>query len=203
MEAIKANEEIFICKKCFVKGEYMIPLFQINEKTNEIEYKCSKKHNIGINDVMSMKPNKDLLLKLSKCHNQNHKEYFCGWSEEEANNLCFYDIGTKIDKKEKYILFSDIYPNISENEQYYLQIIDSLKEFLNKYSNKSNKEISNMKNIAIIIENSFYMHYTLKLINYQVIINLSYSLSIMPSKNEIDYFQKNTYIYLEMISLLN
>ena len=197
MEINTTTESILLCKKCLEKGEYIIPLFQKNEKTNEIEYKCSKKHSIGINDVINKKINEELISKLSKC--EIHQENYCGWSEGLEKNLCFYEIGENLVKKEKYLLFMDIYPNITSREEYYFKLIDSLKGLLNEYLNdvpEAIEDITYLKNLIIIIDNSFNMFCKHKIHNYQVITNMIYSLSIIPSEEEIEFLRKKYLMYV-------
>ena len=54
---IKENKKIIIkksfvllCNKCLEKGEYMIPIFYLND-SKKIEYKCSKNHIINEKDI--------------------------------------------------------------------------------------------------------------------------------------------------------
>ena len=60
------------CKKCLENGEYIIPLYDKNELTKEIEYKCPSKHENIKNDIIYMKIDENLKLKLKHC--KNHKK---------------------------------------------------------------------------------------------------------------------------------
>ena len=125
-----ATNEVLLCSKCLAQQEYFIPLYHKNETTNEIEYECSKSHSITKNDVISMNLDDDLIRKLNTC--EIHKEIYCGWSEDDSKNLCFYDIGIKLTNKEKYLLFIDLIPDTIKKDLFF-QTIDSLKQLLNKF----------------------------------------------------------------------
>ena len=191
MELDKTSKEVLLCKECLVKKEYTIPLYHKNETTNEIEYKCSKSHSIGTKDVISMILDDDLIRKLNFC--EEHKEKYCAWSEDGLTNLCSYDIGNKLESKQQYLLFIDIYPSTNKTQKLYSQAVYSLRELLNKYlanAPKAIKEIKYLENLIIIFENSWFLLCKHNINNFQVIQNILYSLSIMPSENEIKSLEK-------------
>ena len=185
-----ATNEVLLCSKCLAQQEYFIPLYHKNETTNEIEYECSKSHSITKNDVISMNLDDDLIRKLNTC--EIHKEIYCGWSEDDSKNLCFYDIGIKLTNKEKYLLFIDLIPDTIKKDLFF-QTIDSLKQLLNKYLSEAPeavKQINNIKSIVNIFENSWLLLYKFNIQNYQTINNMKYSLTMMPSQNELEYLYK-------------
>ena len=116
----------------------------------------------------------DLIRKLNTC--EIHKEIYCGWSEDESKNLCFYDIGIKLTNKEKYLLFIDLIPDTIKKDLFF-QTIDSLKQLLNKYLSEAPeavKQINNIKSIVNIFENSWFLLYKFNIQNYQTINNMKY-----------------------------
>ena len=82
LEQNKQDNFIFIYKKCLVNKEYFIPLFQKNKEKYNMDYRCSKSHIIGKNDIQRIKYDNKLNALLGKCqylfHNNNP---FCGWWE--------------------------------------------------------------------------------------------------------------------------
>ena len=53
MESKDIKHSVLLCKKCLEKGEYIIPLYDKNELTQEIECKCPKHKNVK-NDTIYM-----------------------------------------------------------------------------------------------------------------------------------------------------
>ena len=176
-----------------------MPIYLQNEITKKFEIKCTKTHNTEKDEFISMKLDQCLKLKLNYC--ENHLENkFCGWSKVDQRNLCFYEIGQELVNQKDYLLFMDLYPNIPEQKKnMYYQTIDSLKHLLNKYLNdypNAEKEINYLNEIVVIIGNSFHSFYEQKIVNYQTIKNILFSLSIMPSKEEIDSLEKQLLVYI-------
>ena len=187
-----------LCKKCLENGEYIIPLYDKNELTKEIEYKCPSKHKNIKNDIIYMKIDENLKLKLTHCENHK-KNSFCAWSENDSKNLCFMEIGEHLANKKNYELFMDIYPDTQLKEDMYFETIDSLNQLLKKYLDefpKANKEINYLKEILPIIENSFCIFLKEEIVNYQTIKNISFSIKIMPSKKEIESLNKQLLVYI-------
>ena len=52
------------------------------------------------------------------------------------------------------------------------------------------KQINNIKSIVNIFENSWFLLYKFNIQNYQTINNMKYSLTMMPSQNELEYLYK-------------
>ena len=198
MESKDIKHSVLLCKKCLQDGEYLIPLYDKNESTKEIEYKCPTKHKITKNDIIYMKLDEYLKIKLIYC--ENHKENtFCAWSKDESKNLCFMEIGEHLANKKNYELFMDIYPDTQLKEDMYFETIDSLKQLLKKYLDEfpnAIKEINYLKEIVPIIENSFCIFLKEKIVNYQTIKNISFSMKIMPSQKEIESLKKQLLIYI-------
>ena len=197
MESKDIKHSVLLCKKCLEKGEYIIPLYDKNELTQEIECKCLKHKNVK-NDTIYMEIDEALKIKLTCC--ENHIENnFCGWSEKESKNLCFMEIGEHLTDKKNYELFIDIYPDTQLKEDMYFETIDSLNQLLKKYLDefpKANKEINYLKEILHIIENSFCIFLKEEIVNYQTIKNISFSIKIMPSKKEIESLNKQLLVYI-------
>ena len=89
---------IILCRKCLKNGEYLIPLFHLNE-LKEIEYKCSKNHIIGKNDIIIEKLNEKLIILLSQCTDEEHinnyqdqDKIFCAWCDNCGKNICQIDV---------------------------------------------------------------------------------------------------------------
>ena len=198
MESQDIKHSALLCKKCLENGEYIIPLYDKNELTKEIEYKCPSKHKNIKNDIIYMKIDENLKLKLTHCENHK-KNSFCAWSENDSKNLCFMEIGEHLANKKNYELFMDIYPDTQLKEDMYFETIDSLNQLLKKYLDefpKANKEINYLKEILTIIENSFCIFLKEEIVNYQTIKNISFSIKIMPSKKEIESLNKQLLVYI-------
>ena len=198
MESQDIKHSALLCKKCLENGEYIIPLYDKNELTKEIEYKCPSKHKNIKNDIIYMKIDENLKLKLTHCENHK-KNSFCAWSENDSKNLCFMEIGEHLANKKNYELFMDIYPDTQLKEDMYFETIDSLNQLLKKYLDefpKANKEINYLKEILPIIENSFCIFLKEEIVNYQTIKNVSFSIKIMPSKKEIESLNKQLLVYI-------
>ena len=198
MESQDIKHSALLCKKCLENGEYIIPLYDKNELTKEIEYKCPSKHKNIKNDIIYMKIDENLKLKLTHCENHK-KNSFCAWSENDSKNLCFMEIGEHLANKKNYELFMDIYPDTQLKEDMYFETIDSLNQLLKKYLDefpKANKEINYLKEILHIIENSFCIFLKEEIVNYQTIKNISFSIKIMPSKKEIESLNKQLLVYI-------
>ena len=198
MESQDIKHSVLLCKKCLENGEYIIPLYDKNELTKEIEYKCPSKHKNIKNDIIYMKIDENLKLKLTHCENHK-KNSFCAWSENDSKNLCFMEIGEHLANKKNYELFMDIYPDTQLKEDMYFETIDSLNQLLKKYLDefpKANKEINYLKEILPIIENSFCIFLKEEIVNYQTIKNISFSIKIMPSKKEIESLNKQLLVYI-------
>ena len=196
MELEDTKYSVLLCKKCFEKGDYLIPIYEKNEVTQKIGYKCSKNHKIDKNDIICKKIDENLKRKLTFC--ENHKEnIFCAWSKDKAKNICFFEVGEHLTNKKDYELFMYIYPDIELNEDMYFKILDSLKQLLKEYLigfPKAIKEINYLKEIVLINENNFYIFFREKIVNYQTIKNIYFSLEIMPSKEEIELLEKKLFL---------
>ena len=196
MKFNNSDEEVLLCKKCLEKSEYLIPLYHKNETTNDLEYECSKKHIIGINDVIKIKLDENLKMKLNCC--QVHKEKFCGWNQELSKNLCFYEIGEKLSDKKDYLLYMEIYPDVLSKTEFYFKKINSLKELYNNYLQelpKAIKEIHLLENIIIITENSFNTFCIQKINNYQTIKNILYSIELLSEEDVLYSIEKKYLIH--------
>ena len=187
MQSQDIKHSALLCKKCLENGQYIIPLYDKNELTKEIEYKCPSKHKNIKNDIIYMKIDENLKLKLTHC--ENHKENsFCAWSENDSKNLCFMEIGEHLANKKNYELFMDIYPDTQLKEDMYFETKDSLNQLLKKYLDefpKANKEINYLKEILHIIENSFCIFLKEEIVNYQTIKNME-TLLLKQQKRKLE-----------------
>ena len=91
------NVIIVLCKKCYENNEYFIPLYQKGKKEYEIELICPKRHIMEKDNIIEKNLDDKLKLNIQNC--PIHHEIFCGWSEDELRNICFYDVGELLVKK--------------------------------------------------------------------------------------------------------
>ena len=133
--------ELNYCKNCFKNNEYNISIGEVNEKTNEIEFKCIKDNHP---DIIKIKLNSNIKAKLNYC--QKHEgNRFCAWCKECNLNLCFLCISQE---KHDYTLYCDYYPTIEiynkfknllkqfiyfRIDYYYLELENEINSKINKY----------------------------------------------------------------------
>ena len=182
------NDKILLCKKCLDNGDYFMLLYQKNEVTNDIEFACSKSHNLENEDIFSSDISEDLIKKLSKCkiHDEEEKNHaFSAWCDKCKQNLCFYEVGEHLNKKEKYILYMDIMPNFDFIEL--KDRINDLRCLLNSFNDNEpelKKEI-NYLNQIIPLFTIILKLYKMEVINFQVIKNLSFIINNIPTIQDI------------------
>ena len=211
---IKENEKIIVkdsfillCNKCFEKGEYMIPIFYLND-SKKVAYKCSKNHIINENDICKKKLTKQMIKSLNECTKEKHKEYhqeisnnFCAWCDKCCKNLCQVDLGEDLKRNHNYLLFMEIIPNFQkENEE---QKIKKLKDLLDQYIRLCPDEEENINYLKKTYERNlmnFDLYYEKKIINYQTINNILFNLNGDFDENSFEFYRnnllKNSYKFL-------
>ena len=135
---IETKSCMLLCKKCLKKGEYNIPLFELNE-INVIEYKCIKRHIIDKKDISYQPVNEKIKKKLTVCNNKGHFDVhqgqlsvFFAFCEICEKNICQFGVGDDLRRDHNYILYKDImseykYKNDLE------QKLEILKQIINIY----------------------------------------------------------------------
>ena len=219
---IKENKKIIIkksfvllCNKCLEKGEYMIPIFYLND-SKKIEYKCSKNHIINEKDICKKELTGQLIKSLNECTEKEHKEYyqgqsnnFCAWCDQCCKNLCQVDLGKDLKRNHKYLLFMEIMPDY-QYEINVKQKIEKLKDLLEKYIRiypDAEEEINHLKKTYERNLMNFDLYYEKNIINYQTIKNILFNSNDGFDENSFDLYydnlQKNSYKFLYKELLIN
>ena len=183
------DELIILCKKCYDNENYFIPLFQKGKNEYEIELKCPKNHIIDEDNIIHIFLDEKLKNKLGKC--QEHCEVFCGWTEDEFRNICFYDVGKLMKDKKDYLLYGNMIPSYVEQIKQ-KEHIKKIDELIIKYKNDTPeliKEIEYLKILQTHIRINLELFYNLKIHNYQIIKNINNVLNII-TPEEVDDLDK-------------
>ena len=183
------DELIILCKKCYDNENYFIPLFQKGKNEYEIELKCPKNHIIDEDNIIHIFLDEKLKNKLGKC--KDHCEVFCGWSEDEFRNICFYDVGKLMKVKKDYLLYGNMIPSYVEQIKQ-KEHIKKIDELIIKYKNDTPeliKEIEYLKILQTHIRINLELFYNLKIHNYQIIKNINNVLNII-TPEEVDDLDK-------------
>ena len=183
------DELIILCKKCYDNENYFIPLFQKGKNEYEIELKCPKNHIIDEDNIIHIFLDEKLKNKLGKC--KDHCEVFCGWSEDEFRNICFYDVGKLMKDKKDYLLYGNMIPSYVEQIKQ-KEHIKKIDELIIKYKNDTPeliKEIEYLKILQTHIRINLELFYNLKIHNYQIIKNINNVLNII-TPEEVDDLDK-------------
>ena len=183
------DELIILCKKCYDNENYFIPLFQKGKNEYEIELKCPKNHIIDEDNIFHIFLDEKLKNKLGKC--QEHCEVFCGWTEDEFRNICFYDVGKLMKDKKDYLLYGNMIPSYVEQIKQ-KEHIKKIDELIIKYKNDTPeliKEIEYLKILQTHIRINLELFYNLKIHNYQIIKNINNVLNII-TPEEVDDLDK-------------
>ena len=183
------DELIILCKKCYDNENYFIPLFQKGKNEYEIELKCPKNHIIDEDNIIHIFLDEKLKNKLGKC--QEHCEVFCGWTEDEFRNICFYDVGKLMKDKKDYLLYGNMIPSYVEQIKQ-KEHIKKIDELIIKYKNDTPeliKETEYLKILQTHIRINLELFYNLKIHNYQIIKNINNVLNII-TPEEVDDLDK-------------
>ena len=198
LSSIETKSYVLLCKKCLEKGEYMIPLYEMNV-FNEIEYKCSKKHIINKNDVCFGILDGKIKDHLRYCNNQNHigsnKEriiIFCAWCEECEMNICQIGVHEDMKRGHGYKLYAENIPD-DQYEFFVIKKLDKLKSLIDGYKiyYPDAKE-----DILYLIKtfNRNFMNYNLyyheNIINHQTINNLLFNSKDGFTNEVFEIFEK-------------
>ena len=171
----KIMEFIHLCKTCIERNEYIVPLFEINKETNQIEYKClidhdnSNSHNVE-NFVTNNYDTNFLIKKLKFCEKHENNRY-CAWCKKCKKNICYLCI---IQEKHDYELYCHYYQNVN------MHILNQiLKELFYIRINLPQQ----LKNIISIINNFelFYKLFKEDIINYQILLNIKIIIQDYPN----------------------
>ena len=165
--------EVAFCNNCLKKGNYSIPICEINEELNEIEYKCMcepKKNNI---EIIKLILNENIKKILNYCENHSENRYIA-WCNKCKKNLCFLCISQQ---KHDYILYCHYYPSSNID----IIVKDFLKELLYIRIDYNYYNLTNQLNKINEIINHFELFYKLlredDIINYQILMNFVYHIS--------------------------
>ena len=174
---------IILCRKCLKNGEYLIPLFHLNE-LNEIEYKCSKNHIIEKNDIIIEKLNEKLIILLSQCTDEEHinnyqdqDKIFCAWCDKCGKNICQIDVGKDLKRNHDYILYMKIIPDL-QYEIIIKEKLNKLKGLIDRYNiicPDAKDEIKYLNNTYNRNYMNYNLYYNKKIINYQTINNILFN----------------------------
>ena len=183
------NNLIILCKKCYEMKIYLIPMFSINSKTFNIEFKCTNSHILEEQDILYLEFNDSL----NHFTCEEHYYIFCAWCEECKKNKCFLCIGEELNKKHEYKMFMDIIPDYQMKNifEWKIKKLKKLYYEYNLYCPNLIKEINKLQKIFIYFDISFNLFYKYKIQNYQTINNII--LNFKDFDTEFDYFERIFY----------
>ena len=174
--------ELIFCKKCYEKGEYSVATYEIDEKSNELEYYCIIHKEDNTRNFITLKLNDDLKRKLIFCQKHINYRYFA-WCNTCKKNICFICYSKE---KHDYSIYCNYYPSIHEFNKF----LNFLRQFvylrmdydylLNKHNEKPDLLIE-LNNYINIYELYYKLVKEENIYNFQILLNL---------KNNIKNYEK-------------
>ena len=199
---------VLLCNKCLENGEYIIPLFYLND-SKKIAYKCSQNHIINEKDICKKVLTEQLIKLLNECTEKEHREYyqgqsnnFCAWCDQCCKNLCQVDFAIDLRRNHKYLLFMEIMPDY-QYEINTKQKIKKLKDLIEQYYRlcpDSEEEINYLENTYERNFMNSYLYYDKKILTYQTINNILFNPNDGFDENSFelysDILKKKSYKFL-------